>query len=266
MTYLKFKIAKEINQDHKDFFNKNGFLHFKNFLIGDEIERCQNEINAVELKWMREGANSIFGIPIFWGKNYNGDKIAHRIPFTSVFSSYISSLLESEEIQSLKKLLPGEWRIGDKEKDGVVSLQYFYNGRSKRKEIGWHTDSVRDIFYFRKIQPMLNVGIHLTSSNKNIGNLKVLPGTHKQNVVSMLTRKMYYINTRKDRNEISIEPEAGDLTVHHGNIWHRVDSPINPVKNMTRVVMYFPIICGKKQIKDHNSSTPLYHKFQMIYK
>src|SRR5205085_9670933 len=138
--------------------------------------------------------------------------------------------------------------------------------KSKLKEMGWHTDSLRDIFYGQKILPMLNVGIYLTDSTEQHGGLKILPGTHKQSIYSMLFKKPYFVNTVPDKNEVAVVAHAGDLTVHHGHMWHRVAmAPFAGVVSK-RIAMYIPLICGKQKPKNDDSETPFYHKLIMLAK
>ena len=53
--------------------------------------------------------------------------------------------------------------------------------------------------------------------------------------------------------------EAGDLTVHHGSIWHRVQQSNKYGAESRRRVMYIPLITGKCKPRNANSRTPLYH-------
>jgi ectoine hydroxylase-related dioxygenase (phytanoyl-CoA dioxygenase family) len=126
--------------------------------------------------------------------------------------------------------------------------------------MGWHTDSPRDLFLGKKIMPMLNVGIHLDDCPFENGGLRVIPGTHKQSLFSLLFKKKYFFDTKADPNEVGFDIEAGDLTVHDGNIWHRVqESPFTGEKSKRRV-MYIPIITGKYHPRSNKSATPFYHK------
>lgn len=132
--------------------------------------------------------------------------------------------------------------------------------------MGWHTDALRDIFYGQKIMPMLNVGIHLDNSSTDNGGLRLLPGTHNQNLANMLFKKIYFYEKKADKNEIGLNVDAGDLTVHDGRLWHRVaQSPFVGEKSRRRV-MYVPIITGKYQPKNADSKPLFYQRFIANYK
>ena len=60
--------------------------------------------------------------------------------------------------------------------------------------------------------------------------------------------------------------KAGDVTVHDGRCWHRVErSKLVGVESRRRV-MYVPIIAGKYDPKRADSPTPFYHRFHHLVK
>ncbi|MFC7667329.1 phytanoyl-CoA dioxygenase family protein [Hymenobacter humi] len=157
-------------------------------------------------------------------------------------------------------------RVGENEKDGLVVNHYVHVAGSEFSQMGWHTDSLRDVFYGKRIGPMLNVGLHLDGTKATNGGLRVLPGTHRQGLHQMLFRKRYYKDVFDDPNEVAIETEPGDLTVHDGRMWHRVaQSPLTGEASRRRV-MYVPIIAGKYQPKSEASPTPFYLRFLHLVK
>ncbi len=265
--YQVFTSAGELTAEHIAFFNKNGFIHFKQFISKEETAALLNSVREVHAQWIRDGREKVNGIPIVYGQDENGDRIVQRSPFTSLFSPEIRNLLSSGRLDSFLKLLPSpDARIAENEKDGVVVNHYVNHKKSGLKQMGWHTDSARDIFYFHKVQPMLNVGIYLTDSKEDQGGLRVLPGTHNQSIHRLLFRKKQFISMREDKNEVLVEAEAGDLVIHNGAIWHRVAmSPLTGPESR-RITMYVPIISGKAVVKGDHSKTPFYHKLRFLAK
>ncbi len=254
----KFRLSAKITHEQKAFFDKYGFIHFKNVFTKDEIKKIKSELDRVRQQLIDEQRLKINGVPLKFGYGLEGQLLIQRLPFASKFSPYISQQVNRPEIQTLLSLVENS-RIGEGEKDGVVSNHYVNKGGSNFKGMGWHTDGLRDIFYLQKPKPMLNVGIHLDDSPAHYGGLRIIPGTHNQSIWSMIFRKPYFINHTPDKNEIAVETEEGDLTIHDGRLWHRAQAP-NPNARGERRVIYFPIITGKSQVKDENSSTPVYLK------
>jgi ectoine hydroxylase-related dioxygenase (phytanoyl-CoA dioxygenase family) len=93
------------------------------------------------------------------------------------------------------------------------------------------------------------------------GGLRVIPGTHRQNIFKLLFGKKYFIDNSDDAKEIGFDIFAGDLSVHDGRLWHRVkQSPLYGEASRRRV-MYVPLVTGKYKPKDSSSKTPFYHRF-----
>jgi phytanoyl-CoA hydroxylase len=267
LPYKTFTINGELNQEHINFFNKNGFIHFKNFLSKEEVAGIWDSISKTHNQWIAENKEKINGIPIVYGEDENGKKIIQRSPFTSLFSKDLHDFIKSGKLKPVIKLLPNsDARLTENEKDGVVVNHYINHKNSELKQMGWHTDSARDIFYLQKVQPMLNVGIYLTDSTKAHGGLRVLPGSHNQSIRSLLFKKTQFVSMAADKDEVGIEAQAGDLVIHNGAIWHRVAMSELNGSASRRITMYIPIICGKKIIKHDRSKTPFYHKLRFLAK
>lgn len=264
--YPKFKFNPDSFDEYLAFFNEHGFIQFESFFSEEEVEKLNSSLLEVQEKWIAEGLEKINGIPIVYGFDDQGKKIVHRFAFTNLASPYIQETITSDRVQMLVRFLGRKGRIGELEKDGAVVNQYINSEHSKMKQMGWHTDSPRDLFYGQKILPMLNVGFYFTDSRAEQGGLRVLPGTHNQNLMKLLFRKPVYISNKPDAREIRIDAKAGDLTVHHGHIWHRVETAPYAGKVSKRIVMYVPVICGKYQPKDDYSNTPFYLKLRGLAK
>ena len=112
--------------------------------------------------------------------------------------------------------------------------------------------------------PMLNVGMHFDRVRAEDGGLRLIPASHTQGFWDMLTRKPYFISHGVDVNEIAVETEPGDLTVHDGRLWHRVEqSPHTGLRSLRRT-MYVPYITDAYSPKDEGSRTPPYHHLGRI--
>jgi ectoine hydroxylase-related dioxygenase (phytanoyl-CoA dioxygenase family) len=154
-------------------------------------------------------------------------------------------------------------RIGENEKDGLVVNHYVNVKGSNYSKLGWHTDSPRDIFLGTRIMPMLNVGLHLDDYAFEKGGLRVLAGTHNQGLFKLLFRKKYFVDNDPDPNELGFNIEAGDLTIHDGRLWHRVQRSSFVGEQSRRRVMYIPIVTGAYAPKNADSPTPFYHKLAL---
>jgi phytanoyl-CoA hydroxylase len=256
-----FALGDRLTEEQAAFFKKNGVIVFRNVFKEETIRFFIQEIDRIEKQWLAEGRDKVNGVPLRYGKDHNGQTIIQRLCFLNLYSPAFNELLHDPRLQSLLGLLrPYDGRVAEKEKDGLVMNHYVRTPESKFSQMGWHTDSPRDLFLGHKIMPMLNVGIHLDSCPFESGGLRVLPGTHKQGMLKMLFGKKYFVDNNPDEKEVGFDINRGDLTVHDGRIWHRAQQSPYFGEASRRRVMYVPIITGKYMPKNERSKTPLYHR------
>jgi ectoine hydroxylase-related dioxygenase (phytanoyl-CoA dioxygenase family) len=264
-TYQRFSLGAEITIEQQDFFNQNGFIHFKDFIKPETVKDIIRVSKQVEQNWSANNIEKINGVPIKYGKDLDGSVIVQRFAFINQHHPLLTEFTLDPRFQTLLSLVPGS-RLGVDEKDGMVFNHYVNGDESSFTKMGWHTDGLRDIFHGAKLNPMLNVGIHLNDATPNNGGLRILPGTHKQSLYQMLFRKRYFLDHNFDANELAIAPKAGDLTIHDGRLWHRVAQSSVIGEESRRRVIYIPIIAGKYEPKHVDSPTALYQRFAKIVK
>ncbi|QEC45812.1 phytanoyl-CoA dioxygenase family protein [Pseudobacter ginsenosidimutans] len=266
-TNKVFYLGENLSREQLDFFNQYGFIHFRNFIDKETLHRVLQEVNDVQEYLISNNIDKVNGIPLKFGQDTDGKLLIQRIAFASQYSRFLSGLLKDPRFSTIIKLLsPFKGRIGEFEKDGLVVNHYVNTVNSAYNRLGWHTDSPRDLFLGSRILPMLNVGLHLDNCPFENGGLRVLPGTHTQNLFRLLFRKKYFIDNRPDKNEVGFDIQAGDLTVHDGRLWHRVQQSAFEGEASRRRVIYIPIVTGAYQPKDANSATPFYHKLAKLKK
>lgn len=264
-TNTTFRFEGNLSAEQLSFFQKHGFLHFKNFISRDTVNLFIREVEAIQARLLHNSITKINGIPLKFGSDVNGTPLIQRLAFASQHSEELSHFLKDNRLQALLQLLgPYEGRIGENEKDGLVVNHYINTEDSQFKQMGWHTDSPRDLFLGSRILPMLNVGLHLDNCAAASGGLRVLPGTHQQNLFQLLFRKKYFIDNTPDKKELGFDIEAGDLTIHDGRLWHRVQQSSLTGEASRRRVMYIPFITGALQVKHADSPTPFYHRLAQI--
>lgn len=260
-----FYLDNGITAEHENFFHRYGIIQFRNFVNKATVASFLHEIRSVERFLIRENIQKVNGVPLKFGKDIDGSSIIQRLAFTSQYSKVLSDFLKDDRLSLLTKLLqPYDGRIGENEKDGLVVNHYINTENSEYTQLGWHTDSPRDLFHGTSIQPMLNVGLHLDDCPASNGGLRVLAGTHNKGLLTLFFKKKYFIDNKPDVNEVGVDIEAGDLTIHDGRIWHRVQQSPHIGEQSRRRVMYIPIITGEYKPKNASSPTPLYHRIGQI--
>ena len=217
------------------------------------------DVDALQERWVAEARKEVFGIPLFIGRGAAGEPFIQRFAFTSVFCPAIHAFVTHGRLAPVRSLIGEGARVGHREKDGVVLNRNLNVPGSTYKRLGWHTDGLRALAYGRMPGPMLNVGLHFDRIREADGGLRLIPGSHDQGLFQMLTRKIHFVSQARDTDEIVVETEPGDLTVHDGRMWHRVErSPFVGVKSLRRT-MYVPYITDTYSPKGEESKTPAYH-------
>jgi phytanoyl-CoA hydroxylase len=269
-NYPKFKLGSAFTKEQLDFFNKHGFVHFTGVFSPEEVKELIEGYELASKKLIASKDKMVNGIPVIFGLDENGQRIVQRFPYTSEWSERIHEMAIDQRIQMFKNLLAKKTaRVAEDERDGVVFNHYVNSKYSKFKQMGWHTDSLREIFFGKKVYETLNIGIYMDSSSAINGGLRVLPGTHKQTLFGILFKKMYYRNTKEDKDEVLVVASPGDVVVHHGHMWHRVGHSEHKDGTSRRRIMYIPVLCGPKQkpkMNGNSKKTPVYHRFQSLAK
>jgi len=255
----RFTLGEEITPQQWAFLDENGFLIFNQVASQDECEGILSEADRLAARWMSEGRKSLYGIPLFRGKGVDGEEFIARQPFNSVFSDYIREFVHGDRLSPIRDLIGKNTRVGDQEKDGVVLNRYLNVPGSAYPRLGWHTDGLRDLVYLRMPKRMLNVGLHFDRITREDGGLRLIPGSHKQGAKGFLFGKAYFLDHREDPNEVMVETKPGDLTIHDGRLWHRVEQSQHTGARSLRRSMYLPYLTDEFQPKDENSTTPIYH-------
>jgi len=262
----RFHLRPEITPIQAAFLEKHGFLVFDRVASTEEVETLLGEVGRVEQELLESGERMVFGVPVWIGHDPDGKPYLQRMGFTSVYSEWLAKFVRHERFDPVRRLIGEDARIGDREKDGVVFNRYVQSEGSLRPGLAWHTDALRDVFYNGKMPgPMLNVGLHFDRIRPEDGGLRVLPGTHTQSSWSTLFSKIHFVTERADPKEVAVETWPGDLTVHDGRMWHRVEPSPHTGWASQRRSMYVPYVCDAYAPKDENARPLLYHRiFDLI--
>ncbi|MBX2796789.1 MAG: phytanoyl-CoA dioxygenase family protein [Myxococcales bacterium] len=257
----RFQLGSRIEPVQHAFLKLHGFLVFDQVATSEEVQLLLDEAERVQQRLLDERREQVFGVPVWVGRDPDGGPFLQRLAFTSVFSDAIHAFVRDPRFEPLRQLVGQDARIGDREKDGVVLNRYINGEGSLRPGVGWHTDGLRDVFYnWRMPLPQLNVGLHLTRVGSEDGGLRILPGTHTQGLFHTLFRKAYFVSQKPDPNEIVVQTEPGDLTVHDGRLWHRVAPSPKEGWDSMRVSMYVPYVTDRYSPKSEDTKPLLYHR------
>ncbi len=255
----RFTLGAAITPVQQAFLDRHGFLVFARVASPEEVRRILEEVDLIQTRWLAEDRKEVFGIPLFVGRGVSDEPFIQRFAFTSCFSDYMRAFLDDERFLPIQGLIGDGARVGHREKDGLVFNRNLNVPGSAYPRLGWHTDGLRALFYGRMPGPMLNVGMHFDTIREEDGGLRLIPGSHTQGFWDMLTRKAHFVSHGVDPQEIAVETEPGDLTVHDGRLWHRVQQSPHTGARSLRRTMYVPYITDAYSPKGEGSRTPPYH-------
>jgi len=251
-----------LSADQQEFLDQQGYLRLPKFLSAAEVDELLAGLAEVEEQWIAEGRDKARGIPIKYGRDQEGRRYVNRFAFASLYSERLHRAVQ--RFGELSRIFGPDFRFGEEEKDGMVVNHYLNLPGSRYKQLGWHTDGLRDVFLGQKLRPLWQVGLYLDDSPREKGGLRLIPGTHKQGLAGVLLRKAYFVSHAPDPREVCVVAERGDLTIHDGRLWHRVArAEVTGVASRRRVA-YLPFVEGPYRPKTEDSPTPLYHYLQRL--
>jgi hypothetical protein len=253
-----FELDGSVTPEQVDFFETYGFIRFKRFVPRARARELYEAVLEVDRALVASGREQLNGVPLIFGRRDDGTRYVQRICFASLQHEALRRFLTDPRFAAICAVAGPDFRIGEDERDGMVVNRFRNEPGAKYKRLGWHTDSLRDLFYLEKPRRYLNVGFYFTDSPIEVGGLRVLPCTHNQSVASMLTQKLHFVDDAPDPAELAITAEAGDLTFHDGRMWHRTAIAERTGDASERCVSYLPLMNGPVKRKSEKSATPLY--------
>jgi hypothetical protein len=257
-----FALGERLTPEQREFLDTFGFIRFRQFLPRAEVNKLVEEVEEIDRRLVAEGRTVINGVPLIMGKRKDGQSFIQRMCFASLFGERLHHFLQDPRFAAILEIAGPGYRIGERERDGLVINHYRREEGSSYKRLGWHTDSLRDLFYLEMPRRYLNVGFYLDDSPIEKGGVRLIPFSHQQGLWPMLTRKAHFLDTDQDPAEYALVAEAGDLTIHDGRIWHRVAEASATGDASQRRVMYVPLMEGPMKPKNDSSPTPLYFRFR----
>jgi hypothetical protein len=258
----EFELGDRLTKEQLAYFETYGFIRFKSFLPRERVRDMIEEVEEIDRRLVAEGRTHVNGVPLMFGNREDGTRFVQRMVFASLFGPRLHAFLEDPRFAAILDIAGPGYRIAEHERDGLVINHYRRAKGSAYKRLGWHTDSLRDLFYLEKPRRYLNVGFYLDDSPLSKGGVRLIPRTQLQGIWPMLTRKVHFVDHKPDAEEYALEAEAGDLTIHDGRIWHRVAEATATGDASQRRVMYMPLMDGPLKPKNDKSPTPLYFRLK----
>jgi hypothetical protein len=210
----------------RSFLRTAGYLHVRGVFGAEAMAAANEEVDRLADTCSPGDDRS------WWAVDDGGTERLCRIIYATLRSNALAALEADPSISRLGALFgPDLRRAPDRMEGSPVLLKV--PGRTKGlANIPWHQDcgmGGHGVFC-----PNLSVGIQLTGSAAETGNLTVVPGSHGHALSYTWERTLTGVPV------VEIDTEPGDVTVHVADLVHASPEPTGPGGRRTLYVTFYP--------------------------
>ncbi|MDP3712009.1 MAG: phytanoyl-CoA dioxygenase family protein [Mycobacteriales bacterium] len=154
-----------------------------------------------------------------------------RLVYATLRSTVLQQLEQDPRLQRLGTLLDPALQIAPDRMEGSAVLIKVPGETRGLSNIPWHQDC--GMGGHAVICPAVSLGIQLTGSSAETGNLLAVPGSQGQTL-------HYQWSTQSDLPVVEINTEPGDVTVHIQDVMHASPAPTGRGGRRTMYVTHYP--------------------------
>ena len=202
-----------------------GYLHVRGVFSAEEMDRADAEVDRLAALARKGDDRS------WWAVDAAGDDVLCRLVYASLRSELLSALERDPRVARLGMLLDPDLGLYPDRMEGASVLLKVGGETQGLSNIPWHQDC--GMGGHAVYCPAALVGIWLTGSSAETGNLKVVPGSHGQSL-------HYGWANRADVPVVDIDTEPGDVTVHIADVMHASPKPKGAGGRRTMYVDFYP--------------------------
>jgi hypothetical protein len=199
-------------------FDRDGYVIVSDLLTDDELL----ELEASLIRLQEDVRTGVLD-----RKRYGGDYLTSATETVPDFVNYVKDVTRLSEpahdafhhpvLQALlTRCFDGvePWEMPEEygARFGIVYQDARPGQESAYSRIGWHSD--RQAYPNSDFHPSIALTFHFDATSPANGFLRVLPGSHKMGTDGMPLR------FEKVPGEIAVYCEAGDVLLHHCDLWH----------------------------------------------
>jgi len=202
-----------------------GYLHVTGVFTTEEMEAADREVDRLASLARPADDQS------WWVTDEAGAPALCRLVYASLRSPLLAALERDPRVRRLGTLLDPTLAVAPDRMEGTSVLIKVPGRTSGLSNIPWHQDcgtGGHAVFC-----PAVSVGIQLTGSSAETGNLQVVPGSHGQAL-------RYGWQERADVPVVSIDTMPGDVTVHIQDVMHASPRPTGEGMRRTMYVTHYP--------------------------
>jgi hypothetical protein len=203
-----------------------GFMRVAGVFSKEEMDRANAEIDRLA-ELAKPGDNESW-----WAKDEDDNDILCRLVYATLRSDVLRALQDDPRVERLGRLLDPQARVSADRMEGSAVLLKVPGKTKGLSNIPYHQDC--GMGGHAILCPAVSIGIQLTGSNAETGNLTVIPGSHGQ------TMHYNWQQRLSDVPVVAVDTEPGDVTVHVQDVMHASPKPTGAGWRRTMYVTHYP--------------------------
>ncbi|MEY2426290.1 MAG: hypothetical protein QOI61_1862, partial [Actinomycetota bacterium] len=216
------------DEEMRAYLETTGYLLVRGVFSAEEIAALNAEVDRLASIATRGDDES------WWVTDGDGNDALCRLVYAGMRSELINDTEFDARVARLGTLIRSDLRPSHDRMEGVAVLLKVPGKTQGLSNIPWHQDcgmGGHAIFC-----PSVGVGIQLTGSNAETGNITFVPGSHGQSL------HMAWQQHSADVPVVAIDTEPGDVTVHIKDVMHASPPPtgLGETWRRTMYVSHFP--------------------------
>ena len=226
-----------INQDDKNFFNKYGYLKYKQVLTEDELAEAQQRSEDIALGNLTHVPERFIQLEKeFRDKDVTDEKTirldqVRKMTHLAYFDDVIESIAKNPKIVDVIESLLGTPNIK------LYTDQLMMKPRFHGTVTGWHQDSVSWQHFVP--QKAVSCWVALDDATVENGCMTVLPGSHKWGPINKDLQEDFMSHPDIAEPK-SIEIKAGHCMFHDGLNLHKTGANTTPNRRRGLALHYLP--------------------------
>jgi len=221
----RFTLA-DSDDDLRAFLVTTGFLHVRGVFDAAEMAAASAEVDRLA-RLARPGDDQSW-----WATDADGGERLCRLVYATQRSEGLAGLEQDDRVSRLGTLLRADGRRASDRMEGSPVLIKVPGHTRGLANIPWHQDC--GMGGHGILCPNASVGIQLTGSSSDTGNLVLVPGSHGQTLPYTWERRFEGVPI------VEVDTEPGDVTVHIADVMHASPEPTREGGRRTLYVTFYP--------------------------
>lgn len=203
-----------------------GYLHLAGVFSAEEVAAANAEVDRLAAQAQQGDGRS------WWVDDAEGRPTLCRLVYATQRSELLAAMESDPRVVRLGTLLDPALRVAPDRMEGSAVLLKVPGKTAGLSNIPWHQDC--GMGGHAVFCPAVSVGIQLTGSKAETGNLQVVPGSHGQTLHVQWQRRLTGVPV------VEIDTAPGDVTVHVQDLMHASPRPTGQGGRRTMYVTHYP--------------------------